>query len=200
LPVHFEPPVAPSSSAGKSIRISILHALINFLSAGSVIRIGPDTLDFDTAGAFAAIHKDRHANVKKGDWYKTVDASSGDFSVQTVIDKSEHAFRRRVLAPAFSDSALRHQEDLIDQNVLVFLNQMSKDVQDDGWTAPKDFSEWITCYGFDYVSDLAFGSSFKLLEDSEHRYLPDLLKWTSHFVYYVSSGIVASMVAARSRL
>ena len=135
-----------------------------------------------------AIHKDRNANVKKGDWYKTVDASSGDFSVQTVIDKKEHTFRRRVLAPAFSEAALRDQEQFIDQSTRIFLKQMTKGVEDDGWTTAKDFSEWITYYGFDFISDLSFGSRFNLLEDPEHRYLPDLLKMTSHFVYYVSIG------------
>lgn len=110
--------------------------------------------------------------------------------MQTVIDKKEHAFRRRVLAQAFSDSALRDQEQFIEFNVRILLKQMSKDVQEDGWTAPKDFSEWITYYGFDYISDLAFGSRFKMLEESEHRYLPDLLKWTSHFLYYVSIDVI----------
>jgi cytochrome P450 len=134
-----------------------------------------------------AIHRDRNANVKKGDWYKTVDASSGDFSVQTVIDKKEHTFRRRVLAPAFSDAALRDQEQFIDHHARIFLKQMSKDVERDGWTTSKDFSEWITYYGFDFISELSFGSPFNLLEDPEHRYMPDLLKWMSHFLYYVSS-------------
>jgi hypothetical protein len=154
--------------------------------AGPVVRIGPNTLDFDTVTALAAIHKDRNANVRKADWYKTVDASSGAYSVQTVIDKKEHSFRRRVLASAFSESALRTQEQYIHNTVQIFLNQIGKDVQDDGWTSPKDFNEWITYFGFDFISDLSFGSSFRLLEDPEHRYLPDLLKWTSHFIYYVS--------------
>lgn len=55
---------------------------------------------------------------------------------------------------------------------------------------PQDFNEWITYFGFDFISDLSFGSRFRLLEDPEHRYLPDLLKWTSHFVYYVSIGMI----------
>ncbi|OCL10709.1 hypothetical protein AOQ84DRAFT_426325, partial [Glonium stellatum] len=80
----------------------------------SIIRIGPNTLDFDTATVLTAIHRDRNANVKKGDWYKTIDASAGAYSIQSVIDKHEHTFRRRVLSPAFSESALRDQEQSVD--------------------------------------------------------------------------------------
>lgn len=168
--------------------------------AGPVIRIGPDTLDFDTVTALTAIHKDRNANLRKADWYNTLDATSGDYSTQSVIDKKEHSFRRRVLALAFSDSALRTQEKYIDNNVRIFLDQITKDLDDDGWSTPKDFTQWITYFGFDFISDLAFGSSFKLLEEPDHRYLPNLLKWTSHFLYYVSvclTSLLSTLTRAR---
>jgi cytochrome P450 len=152
---------------------------------GPIVRTGPNTLDFDTVEALVAIHKDRNANVRKGDWYKTVDATSGDYSIQTTIDKREHAFRRRVLAPAFSESALRDQEVFINENADIFLKQITKDTENDGWSTPKDFNEWITYYGFDFISDLSFGSRFKLLEQEEHRYLPGLLEGTNRFLYYV---------------
>lgn len=159
-------------------------------NTGSVIRIGPNTLDFDTSTAQTAIHRDRHANLKKADWYKTLDASNGAYSVQSVPDKKEHAFRRRVIAPGFTEVALREQEPLIDYRVRVFLEQLSKSEgarrkDDDGWSAPHDMSLWSTYYGLDFISDLSFGSSFDLLRNAEHRYVPDLLRWTSHFVYYV---------------
>jgi cytochrome P450 len=132
-----------------------------------------------------SIHKDRAANVRKGDWYLTVDAISGDYSVQTTIDKREHAFRRRVLAPAFSESALREQERFVSESACIFLEQMTKEKEEDGWSAPKDLTEWVTYYGFDFISDLSFGSRFKLLEEEDHRYLPDLLKGTNKFLYAV---------------
>jgi hypothetical protein len=60
--------------------------------------------------------------------------------------------------------------------VQIFLSQIGKDLQDDGWTTPKDFNKWITYFGFDFISDLSFRSGLRLPEDPEHRYLPDLLK------------------------
>ncbi|KAF2179044.1 benzoate 4-monooxygenase cytochrome P450 [Zopfia rhizophila CBS 207.26] len=151
---------------------------------GPIVRVGPNKLDFNTTTAVAAIHRDKSANVKKGDWYKTVDAENGAFSVQTVIDKHEHAFRRKMISPSFSEAALRDSEQFIIQNVDIFLRRMGEKRGSDGWTKARDFSEWCTYYGFDYTSDLAFGSRFGLVENDEHRYLADLLKNLSHFVYY----------------
>lgn len=155
---------------------------------GSVVRIGPNLLDFDTVTAQTAIHRDRNTNVRKSDWYRLEPAFSGDSSVQTVIGKKEHDFRRRVLQPAFSDSALREQEQFINNNIETFLVKMGQDVQADGWTSPKEFSEWITFWGFDFISDLAFGSRFNLLEEPTHRYLPNMVKYGSQFIYYVRSS------------
>ena len=176
---------------------------LTIAAPGHVIRIGPNTVDFDTATAMAKIHKDRNANVRKAPWYKTIDAESGAQSVQSVIDHKEHDFRRRIMSSAFSDSALRDQEQFIDNNVRVFLHEMGKNVQDDGWTAPRDFSEWITYFGFDFISDLAFGSCLRLLQDPENRYLPNLLKWASHFLYYVSSSstsLISSVISVPQQL
>jgi cytochrome P450 len=142
-------------------------------------------LSFNTTSAIAAFHTDRNANVKKADWYKLEPAESGAYSVQTVIDKKEHAWRRRVLAPAFSTRALHDQEQFIVENADILVEQMTKEIGTDGWSKPKDLSVWTTYFGFDFISDVAFGSRFGLLEDSEHRYLPNMLMWASRFIYYV---------------
>jgi cytochrome P450 len=143
-------------------------------------------LSFNTSSAIAALHTDRHANVKKSDWYKLEPAESGAYSVQTVIDKKEHAWRRRVIAPAFSVKALRDQEEFIIANTNILLKQLTAETESDGWSKPKDISVWTTYFGFDFISDIAFGSSFSLLESSEHHYLPAWLMWTSQYIYYVS--------------
>jgi cytochrome P450 len=151
---------------------------------GSVIRIGPNTLSFNTVTALEAIHVNRRANVKRAEWYKTIDAGSGDYSTQSCMDKKEHAFRRRVLAHAFSEKALRDAESFIDTNAKTLVKCIGEDMQEDGWTSVKDFSVWTTYYGFDVAGDLAFGSSFNMMENDEYRYLPTMLMGTSWFIYW----------------
>jgi cytochrome P450 len=150
------------------------------------VRIGPNTLSFNTLAALEAIHTNRRANVKRADWYKTIDAPSGEFSTQSVIDKNVHGFRRRVLSHAFSARAIRDAEGFIDHNVRTLVRKLGEDVQSDGWTSPKEFSEWTSYFAFDFTGDLAFGSSFEMMENEENRYLPSMLMGTSWFLYFVS--------------
>jgi cytochrome P450 len=143
-------------------------------------------LSFNTSTAMHAIYGNPRANVQKANWYKTLDAGTGDFSTQTVIDKKEHAFRRRVLSPAFSDGALRDAEKYIDANVRKLMQKLGDGAATDGWTEPKNFATWSTAFGFDFIGDLSFGSNFNLL-DGENAYMPGMMMGTSKFVYYVSS-------------
>jgi hypothetical protein len=156
---------------------------------GTVVRTGPNTLSFTTSTALAAIHGNRDANIKRARWYETLDASSGAHSVESVIDKSEHALRRKFMTKAFSDKALREQEVYIDANAQRFVKAVASNVGKDGWSSPKNFTRETTWYGFDFVGDLSFGSNFGMVERDDNRYVWDLLRGTSVFVYAVSSRI-----------
>ena len=147
-------------------------------------------MSFNTATALQAIHADRNANVKRGDWYKTLDISSGAYSTQSVIDKAEHAFRRRVLSQAFSERALKDAETIIGDNVSSFcdgLGALAPDAKPGDWTEGKNMNDWSTWFGFDFISNLSFGKSLGLCETEENRYIPNVLKGASRFLYYVKS-------------
>jgi cytochrome P450 len=161
----------------------MVHKLI---FAGPVVRIGPNALSFNTINALDAIHTNRRANVSRADWYKVIDAPSGEYSTQSVIDKKEHAFRRRVLSHAFSERAIRSAETFIQLNSDTLMTRLGENVQKDGWSEPKDFSIWATYFAFDFTGDLAFGSSFDMMNSEENRYVPTLLMGTSWFLYCVS--------------
>jgi hypothetical protein len=119
--------------------------------------------------------------------YKSLDQSSGANSTQSVIDKSEHAFRRRVMLQAFSDKALREQEVYVDQNVRRFISTLTAGADDKHWSPPRDYSVVTTWFGFDFVGELGFGSSFDMLESEENRYVWDMLRSANIFLYIVSS-------------
>ena len=155
--------------------------------AGPVVRDGPNSLSFRNPAALQAIYG-KGAHVKKGEWYKTLDISAGAPSVQMVIDQHEHAVRRRVMSPAFSEQALKEAESLIAENARKFcerLGSLSSGAIKGDWTEPKNLNDWATYYGFDFISDLSFGISFGLIESEENRYVPPTLKSASRFLYYV---------------
>lgn len=151
-----------------------------------MVRDGPNSLSFRSASALKAIYG-TNAYVKKGDWYLTLDIGAGAPSVQMVIDQQHHALRRRVMSPAFSERALRDAEPLINGNAEKLVVKLAEalNCKKGEWTGPLDLQQFVAYYGYDFISDLAFGHSFELLGHEHHRFVPKVLKSASVFLYYV---------------
>jgi cytochrome P450 len=100
------------------------------------------------------------------------------------IDKQQHALRRRFLAPAFSEKALREAEILITASAKKLSDGLAKGGEE-RWSPPKNMSDWATFFGFDFISDLGYGRSFGMLEREDNAWIPGVLKSASKFIYYV---------------
>jgi cytochrome P450 len=136
------------------------------------------------------IYGSRKANVQKSDWYRTLDSGSGAFSTHSEIDKDKHAFRRRVLEHAFSESALRSAEPLILENVRIWCKYLGSSEEDgpvraEEWTPAKNMTEWANYLSYDIMGDLTFGKKFEYVKREEHRYVPGLMMRATEFVYVV---------------
>jgi len=167
-----------------------ISLLPNLEPQGPIVRIGPNALSINTIGALKEIYGSRKANVRKSDWYRTLDSGSGAFSTHSEIDKNKHAFRRRVLEHAFSDSALRSAESLILENVRIWCKHLGSSeeaglVRAGEWTPAKNMTEWSNYLSYDIMGDLIFGKKFKYMEREEHRYVPGLMMRATEFVYVV---------------
>jgi hypothetical protein len=90
------------------------------------------------------------------------------------------------LAPAFSERALRDAEKYVETSVRTLLKHLTEGAGPDGWSEPKTFSQWTTFFGFDFISDLSFGSSLELMENKDNRSLVNALIGANKFLYYVS--------------
>lgn len=104
------------------------------------------------------------------------------------IDKQQHAMRRRFLAPAFSERALKEAERLITVSALKLTEGLSKlpeGAKKGDWASPHNMGRWATFFGFDFIADLGYGRPFGMLENDENRWVPDVLKGASIFIYYV---------------
>ncbi|KAH7360369.1 benzoate 4-monooxygenase cytochrome P450 [Rhexocercosporidium sp. MPI-PUGE-AT-0058] len=156
----------------------------NHQKYGSIVRYGANSLSISTPGSILLIHGAK-ANVKKGSWYKTLDISAGAPSVQMEIDKHQHAMRRRFLAPAFSERALKEAEKLISISATKLCHGLTSGARKGEWSDPKNFNDWATFFGFDFISDLGYGQSFGMLENDDNRWIPGVLKSASIFLYYV---------------
>jgi cytochrome P450 len=150
------------------------------------VRIGPNAVSINTISALREIYANRRANVCKADWYRTIDVSSGAFSTHSEIDRTRHAFRRRVLDHAFSDTALRSAETFIVENVRTWCKVLDSGGGYDGWSEPKNMSVWSTWLNYDIMGDLVFGKRFNCMEGGDHRFVPALMMNCNAFIYPVS--------------
>jgi cytochrome P450 len=104
------------------------------------------------------------------------------------IDKQQHAMRRRFLAPAFSERALKEAERLITVSALKLtsgLSSLPSGTKKGTWSGPHNMGCWATYFGFDFIADLGYGRPFGMLESPENRWVPEVLKGASIFIYYV---------------
>lgn len=161
---------------------------------GPVVRIAPDTLCINTAGALQEIYSNRRANVRKSDWYKTVDAPSGSFSTHSELDHGAHAKRRRVLEHAFSENALKSASGFVIDNVTQFLEHIGKKAKEsDEWSEPKLISDWTCFLYYDITGDLAFGESFHAMERGKCEAANDVING-AQFIYPVSLQSLGCMM------
>jgi cytochrome P450 len=91
------------------------------------------------------------------------------------------------MSPAFSEKALRDAEPLINANAVKLADRLAEGVGclKGEWCQGFNLQQWVSYYGYDFISDLAFGKSFELLDNPSHRFVPTVLKSASVFLYYV---------------
>lgn len=128
---------------------------------GPAVRYTGNHVSFISADAWNTIYghkthidrtfqKDLVAYGQKGKKTDIIDANNDD-----------HRRMRRVLAHAFSEKALRGQEDIVRQYVDLFLKRMGEKA---ALAEPIDIVLWYNFTTFDLIGDLAFGKSFNMLQ------------------------------------
>jgi cytochrome P450 len=153
-------------------------------SQGPVVRIGPNTLSFNTIEAVREIYGNRHGNVRKAPWYTVIEASSGGpVSLHAETDRNIHASRRKVMEPAFTDKSIRASEALLVKNVQTFADLVAGGKKSDGsWSEAFNMSQWSTYLNYDIMGDLVFGRRFDAMTSETNRFVPKLLLNSSAFI------------------
>ena len=96
----------------------------------------------------------------------------GDNGVHSILsaNDTDHTRYRRLLAHAFSESALREQEYLPLAYIDLLTRRLRGIVTSSGNSgAVVDIVKWLNFTTFDIVGDLALGESFHCLEESEYH-------------------------------
>ncbi|KAH9219182.1 putative cytochrome P450 [Leptodontidium sp. 2 PMI_412] len=141
---------------------------------GDVVRIRPDTLTFNSAAAWKDIYGIRpgKSQLQKDPQFYAI---TGDTGADIIFSgDADHARMRKLLSHAFSDSALRQQEDLLTPYFSLLVTRLKEQI--DGPNAGKvDIKNWYNFLTFDIIGDMSFGESFHALEAGEyHQWMANL--------------------------
>jgi cytochrome P450 len=146
--------------------LSVLHE-----KYGDVVRVSPTSLSFIHPDAWMDIYTRKAGKqlFQKDPIRYTRDLwINGEPEVFTAPD-SEHTRLRRVLAPAFSDKAIRDQEALIQANVDLLVTRLKGLAHNSETKGNADLSTWLNWATFDITGDLAFGEPFGCLEAGKYH-------------------------------
>lgn len=130
---------------------------------GSVVRLAPDELSFNEAGAWKDIYQ-RQAL----DRPQEARSKPPGVSVDTFISASHqtHARLRKPFIPAFSGKAIAAYEPIVTRYTALFIQKLKE-----ASTQQKaiDLNKWFNFLFFDIVMDLGWGSNFDCLNHQQYN-------------------------------
>ncbi|KAK9777135.1 putative Isotrichodermin C-15 hydroxylase [Seiridium cardinale] len=134
---------------------------------GQVVRFAPYDVSFTKADAWQDIygHKNSGAETFEKDPHMYVDTRSGHPSIINA-NRADHKRMRRLMSHAFSEKALRNQEDILKKYVDMLINKLT-DLATSGEIL--DLVKWYNFTSFDLIGDLAFGEPFGCLENRDYH-------------------------------
>ncbi|KAH6639969.1 cytochrome P450-like protein [Truncatella angustata] len=156
-----------------------IHFLELHKKYGPFVRFGPNRISVNTAEGLSKIYGIK-ANTQKSTYYHVFnDVFKGDSSL-TTIDHDLHTIKKRVVSSALSDSSVRAMEDIVLRNIRKFVQHLGESpsihfTEEEGWSSPKNMTDWADYLSFDIMGDICFSGSFQMLDKPDHRYILDVL-------------------------
>jgi cytochrome P450 len=148
---------------------------------GPAVRYTNKNVSFTTPGAWKTIYGHRTGGQdtfqKDPIFYRRT--LSGHPSI-IVANDNDHRRQRRLLAHAFSEKALRGQEDIMKHYIDLFINKL-RSMSSQGETV--DIVRWYNFATFDLIGDLAFGQPFGCLESGGYN------PWVAMIFQTIKQGV-----------
>jgi cytochrome P450 len=129
---------------------------------GKTVRVAPTELSYADDDAWKTIYGHRKEEMGKDPIFR-LHTPTGAQNI-LVADRETHTRQRRLLSHAFSESALREQEPILQLYAHKLLDQLSLHCT----TGPLDMVSWLTFASFDLIGHMCFGENFGCLDRGEH--------------------------------
>ncbi|RDL36248.1 Uncharacterized protein BP5553_06860 [Venustampulla echinocandica] len=136
---------------------------------GSVIRITPNELSFNTAQAWVDIYGFKPAGhtqlLRDPIHIGSMDPLKGVYPM-TLLNGAEHGRQRRAWSYAFSDRSLRESEEQVQAHVVKLINHLRQREGDE-----VNLARWLSMTTFEIIGDLTFAEPFGCLgEDNDESW------------------------------
>ncbi|KAL8725032.1 MAG: hypothetical protein Q9166_007607 [cf. Caloplaca sp. 2 TL-2023] len=137
----------------------LLQLHINY---GHTVRVAPNELSYTDEAAWKTIYGHRKEEMGKDPIFR-LHTPTGAQNI-LVADRETHTRQRRLLAHAFSESALREQEPILQLYAGKLLDQLSREC----YTGPLNMGAWLTFASFDLIGHMSFGENFGCLDNGDY--------------------------------
>ena len=134
----------------------------------------------NSAAALQAVYG-ANANTEKSSFYSVFNHFFSYPSTETVIDKSHHAIKRRLLSKALSETKMKSMETSLLANVDTCCSLLAdaplgnNEAEPPAWSQPKDVGKLMRRFGFDAMGDICFGRNLNTMESPKNRYLINVI-------------------------
>lgn len=129
---------------------------------GNIVRIGPNELSIRDVDAIDPLMGSN--GLPKGPhWDGRMAEQTTVRALISIRDPAEHLRRRKPWNRAFSVPAMKGYEGILSTRVREFVSELETRSNTD----PINFTEWISRFTFDFMSDMAFGGGSDMLRDGD---------------------------------
>ncbi|GKT45881.1 cytochrome P450 monooxygenase aclL [Colletotrichum spaethianum] len=153
---------------------------------GPIVRIAPDELSYTSGTAWKAIYGARNPEFSKCLDGRGVAGPTSQLkgpNINMVVSEPvRHGRLRRAIAPAFSERALRGQEEFIQHHSDKLIGQLRRAVRNKP-DEPQNLTRWYSLAAFDIISDLAFGKPAGCLDSFDQPWIQVLGNRTRSLVW-----------------
>ena len=177
----------------RSKRIYALHA-----EGKPVIRTGPNSVSFSDMRAIKDIYG-HSTRCTKDEQYVVL--SGTHFHLADVVDKAEHARKRKVLSSAYALKNLEEWEFKVADKVERMIAQFDKRCSEPGKEVVIDYRPWANYFTLDAISDIGLSSTLSFLDqgsDLTTAFKPDGSTHQVHFRECLYANSRATSVFAYS--
>lgn len=165
------------------------HFWVN-CAQGDKIRIHPNEVLFLASQAHHDIYGAK-ANVGRAKSYRAWQTSA-EANTALTTDPHVHARKRKILNQAFTEKSVKHAAGFVVHHNERWIDLLAHSAADapgnDGWSQPRNMSDWNDYLVFDILGDLCFGRSFEIKGPKPNplRQIPHLVIQRVQLFYPVS--------------